>query len=196
MITINITIIPATIYVPHVLCAIALFTHSQFKAVTVYAIPEMNKLFRLMNAPVIETTVVIDREAINSPDIPRIFILKNGVIFRISAIITKNMINTIKNTIASVTLIAVDSLWRFSPKNPPMRVCQTGETIIVPFHGLSLAKVLTSIFFKGFSVVSFASINGVDIKRNKTIITNFLFIYSLVCNHLNNLAMFKSWECM
>jgi len=112
----------------------------------------MNRFFKFMNAPVMDTIIVRIKEATYSAGISsRILFLKNGVIFRMSAINMKNITKTMKNIIASRTLISVDSLWRFSPKNPPMSVCQTGEIVIVSFHGLSLANCLMSISFKTLS---------------------------------------------
>ena len=135
-----------------------------------------------MNAPVIETIVVIARAIIvsdwivNSAGRPIVF--TNGVIFRMSRIMMKNITKTMKKTIVSRTLISVDSLWRFSPKNPPISFCHVGDIVIVSFHGLSLANCLTSISFRTFSSagVSSAKIRGVTNRINKANIVNPLFI--------------------
>jgi len=143
----------AVMVIPHPLFAIALLSHSQFRAVTVYAIPDMNRFFSEMNAPVIETIVVMTRaksgSAVNSP---KSLFLKNGIIFIMSRTMMKNIMKTMKKTIVSRTVISVDSLWRFSPKKPPISVCHTGDIVTVPFHGFcslnSLRLALASGLFR------------------------------------------------
>ena len=106
-----IIMITATVIVHAPLLAIALLSHCQSRAVTVYAIPDMNRFFKLMNAPVIDTIVVMTRAAIGCNVITsRTLFFRYGVIFRTSRIMMKNITKTMKKTIVSRTLISVDSL--------------------------------------------------------------------------------------
>jgi len=59
-----------------------------------------------------------------------------------------------------------------------MSVCQTGDIVIVSFHGLSLANCLMSMSFKTLSsvVFSWASINGVANRSNMASVMIPLFI--------------------
>ncbi len=91
-----------------------------------------------MNAPEIETRIVMIVAAMNSPEImSRIFVLKKGVIFRMSSIRTRNIMKIEKKTKASLTDIFVETSFRFRPKNVPIRVCQVLEIMIVSFQGLA-----------------------------------------------------------
>ncbi len=93
--------------------------------------------FRLMNTPDIETRVVIIMAAINSPEIGPSFILKNGVSFRMSNIITRNIMKIEKKSKASLTEISVETFFRFSPKKVPISCCQVSEIMIVSFQGFT-----------------------------------------------------------
>ena len=94
----------------------------------------MKRSLRLMKEPDIDTRIVTTRAARNSPEIGPSFILKKGVSLRMSRIMTRNIIKIENRTIASLTVIAVETFFRFSPKKVPMRVCQVSEIMIVSFQ--------------------------------------------------------------
>lgn len=87
-----------------------------------------------MNDPEIETRIVIIRDAANSFKVDPVSDLKSGVIFRMSRIMTRNIMKAAKRTRVSLTEISVDVFLRFSPKKVPIRVCQVSEIIMVSFH--------------------------------------------------------------
>ncbi len=113
------------------------FIQSQSSFVIVNATAWRKRFFRLMNAPDIETRIVMIVAAMNSPDtMSKIFVLKKGVSFRMSRIITRNIMKIAKKVRASLVDISFETSFRFSPKKVPIIFCQTGDIIMVSFHGL------------------------------------------------------------
>lgn len=98
----------------------------------------MNRFFRLMNAPLIETSIVTTSASGTSMESDPSLVVNIDRTFIISSIIAKNITKTMKKIIDSVTVMSVFSLWRFNPKKPPSNVCHAGEIVMVSFHGFSL----------------------------------------------------------
>lgn len=111
---------------------------------TRYETKFMNKSFRLISAPEIETRIEIIRAARVSPEIITKSILKKGVSFRMSEITTRNITKIAKRTRASLTEIFVLIPFRLNPKKVPIIVCQVSDIIIVSFQGLMPGFVVSS----------------------------------------------------
>jgi len=171
----------------------AVLIKSRFSFFIKYSTALRKRFFRLIRAPDIEISVVIIMAARNSPETIPNFVLKNGVIFRMSRIIIRNIINTEKKTRVSLTEISVETFFRFSPKKVPIRVCQVSEMMIVSFHGLRFGFSAESVF--GIWYLVFGSVwAAVAIGRinvaNRISIMIPLFMFWLVVLDLNNLVRF------
>lgn len=120
-----------------------------------------------MNAPDIDTRIVIIRAAINSVEtMSRIFVLKKGVTFRISKINTRNIMKIDISMIVSLTEISVETFFRLSPKNVPTSCCQTGEMVIVSFHGLIDGFGMLGLFrFSRLRDISARTVGEISIAR-------------------------------
>lgn len=159
----------------------------------------MNKSFKLIRAPDIETRIVIIVAAMNS--VGNFSDLKNGVSFRVLKIMAKNITKIAKKTRASLTDILVETFFKFNPKKGPMMACQVSEIMIVLFQG----------FIEGFGsfevgrwklvgvvswvLASASAVGRINIAKSISAAIP-LFIFWLVVLDLNNLAMFKSYGGM